>query len=102
MGGGVYVSKTATLQESLTGTGFPSKKRHDSPNVHFYQEVTLRSHGVRRAGSAGLDLAYVASGRLDGFWEFNLNPWDTSAGGVAGAGGGWDGDALRWRSVYAG
>jgi len=76
----VHVSKIARLQESLTGTGFPSKKRHDSPNVHFYQEVTLRSHGVRRAGSAGLDLAYVACGRLDGFWEFNLNPWDTSAG----------------------
>jgi myo-inositol-1(or 4)-monophosphatase len=74
------VSKTATLQESLTGTGFPSQKRHSSPNVHFYQEITLRSHGVRRAGSAGLDLAYVACGRLDGFWEFNLNPWDTSAG----------------------
>jgi myo-inositol-1(or 4)-monophosphatase len=48
--------------------------------MHFYQEITLRSHGVRRAGSAGLDLAYVACGRLDGFWEFNLNPWDTSAG----------------------
>jgi myo-inositol-1(or 4)-monophosphatase len=76
----IHVSKIATLQESLTGTGFPSKKRHDSPNVHFYQEITLRSHGVRRAGSAGLDLAYVACGRLDGFWEFNLNPWDTSAG----------------------
>jgi myo-inositol-1(or 4)-monophosphatase len=76
----IHVSKIATMQESLTGTGFPSKKRHDSPNVHFYQEITLRSHGVRRAGSAGLDLAYVACGRLDGFWEFNLNPWDTSAG----------------------
>jgi myo-inositol-1(or 4)-monophosphatase len=76
----ISVSKTKSLQESLTGTGFPSKKRHDSPNIHFYQEVTLRSHGVRRAGSAGLDLAYVACGRLDGFWEFNLNPWDTSAG----------------------
>jgi myo-inositol-1(or 4)-monophosphatase len=76
----IHVSKTASLQESLTGTGFPSQKRHASPNVHFYQEMTLRSHGVRRAGSAGLDLAYVASGRLDGFWEFNLNPWDTSAG----------------------
>ncbi|MGH9595804.1 MAG: inositol monophosphatase family protein [Edaphobacter sp.] len=76
----ISVAKTKTLQESLTGTGFPSKKRHDSPNIHFYQEVTLRSHGVRRAGSAGLDLAYVACGRLDGFWEFNLNPWDTSAG----------------------
>ncbi len=76
----ITVSKAATLQESLTGTGFPSQKRHSSPNVYFYQEITLRSHGVRRAGSAGLDLAYVACGRLDGFWEFNLNPWDTSAG----------------------
>jgi len=79
-GRAIHVSKIATLQESLTGTGFPSQKRHGSPNVHFYQEITLRSHGVRRAGSAGLDLAYVACGRLDGFWEFNLNPWDTSAG----------------------
>src|ERR1700737_5844 len=76
----IRVSKTATLQESLTATGFPSQKRHTSPNIHFYQQITLRSHGVRRAGSAGLDLAYVACGRLDGFWEFNLNPWDTSAG----------------------
>ncbi|GGA54274.1 inositol monophosphatase [Edaphobacter acidisoli] len=76
----VHVSTTKTLAESLTATGFPSRKRHGSPNVHFYQEITLRSHGVRRAGSAGLDLAYVACGRLDGFWEFNLNPWDTSAG----------------------
>lgn len=76
----IHVSKTKTLQESLTATGFPSHKRHVSPNIHFYQEFTLRSHGVRRAGSAGLDLAYVACGRLDGFWEFHLNPWDTSAG----------------------
>jgi myo-inositol-1(or 4)-monophosphatase len=76
----IHVSKTATLQESLTATGFPSQKRHENPNIHFYQQITLRSHGVRRVGSAGLDLAYVACGRLDGFWEFNLNPWDTSAG----------------------
>src|SRR5580698_1756739 len=79
-GRAIHVSKTATLQESLTATGFPSQKRHGSPNIHFYQEFTLRSHGVRRAGSAGLDLAYVACGRLEAFWEFNLNPWDTSAG----------------------
>src|SRR6185437_9398922 len=64
-GHAIHVSKTATLQESLTGTGFPSHKRHVSPNIHFYQEFTLRSHGVRRAGSAALDLAYVACGRLD-------------------------------------
>jgi myo-inositol-1(or 4)-monophosphatase len=76
----IHVSKTKALQEALTATGFPSHKRHVSPNIHFYQEFTLRSHGVRRAGSAGLDLAYVACGRLDGFWEFHLNPWDTSAG----------------------
>ncbi len=76
----ISVSATGTLQESLTATGFPSQKRHGNPNIHLYQQITLRSHGVRRAGSAALDLAYVACGRLDGFWEFNLNPWDTSAG----------------------
>jgi myo-inositol-1(or 4)-monophosphatase len=74
------VSLTPNFSVALTATGFPSHKRHQSPNVHFYQEFTLRSHGVRRAGSAALDLAYVAAGRLDGFWEFNLNPWDTAAG----------------------
>ncbi len=79
-GRAITVSKIATLQESLTSTGFPSHKRHASPNIHFYQQFTLRSHGVRRAGSAAIDLAYVACGRIDGFWEFNLNPWDTSAG----------------------
>jgi myo-inositol-1(or 4)-monophosphatase len=76
----IHVSRTKSMQESLIATGFPSQKRHRSPNVHFYQEFTLRSHGVRRAGSAALDLAYVACGRLDGYWEFQLNPWDTSAG----------------------
>jgi myo-inositol-1(or 4)-monophosphatase len=74
------VSRVAELAEALLATGFPSRKRHASPNIHFYHEFTLRSHGVRRAGSAALDLAYVATGRLDAFWEFNLNPWDTAAG----------------------
>jgi myo-inositol-1(or 4)-monophosphatase len=74
------VSRTPELAEALVATGFPSHKRHLSPNIHFYHEFTLRSHGVRRAGSAALDLAYVAAGRLDAFWEFNLNPWDTAAG----------------------
>jgi myo-inositol-1(or 4)-monophosphatase len=76
----IHVSKTAKLPESLIGTGFPSHKRHQSPNIHFYHQITLRTHGVRRAGSAALDLASVASGRLDGFWEFNLNRWDLAAG----------------------
>jgi myo-inositol-1(or 4)-monophosphatase len=76
----IHVSPTKLLQESLIATGFPSKKRHESPNIHFYQEFTLRSHGVRRAGAAAIDLAYVACGRLEAFWEFKLNPWDTSSG----------------------
>ena len=76
----IQVSKVASLAESLVATGFPSHKRHKNPNIHFYHQITLRTHGVRRAGSAALDLCYVGCGRLDGFWEFNLNPWDTAAG----------------------
>ncbi|HEX4286776.1 MAG TPA: inositol monophosphatase family protein [Terracidiphilus sp.] len=76
----MHVSTISTLAEALLSTGFPSRKRHASPNIHFYHEFTLRSHGVRRAGSAALDLAYVAAGRTECFWEFNLNPWDTAAG----------------------
>ncbi len=79
-GAAIHVSKTATLKESLLATGFPSHKRHKNPNIFFYHQITLHSHGVRRAGSAALDLCNVASGRFDGFWEFNLNPWDTAAG----------------------
>ena len=76
----IHVSKTATLSESILGTGFPSFKRHKNPNIYFYHQLTLTSHGIRRAGSAALDLANVAAGRYDGYWEFNLNPWDTTAG----------------------
>ncbi len=76
----IHVSKAAQLKECLVATGFPSHKRHKNPNIHFYHQITLRTHGVRRAGSAALDLCNVASGRFDGFWEFNLNPWDTAAG----------------------
>jgi len=78
----MHVSKVNNLAECLTGTGFPSHKRHKNPNIYFYHVITLRTHGVRRAGSAALDLANVAAGRLDAFWEFNLNPWDTAAGVV--------------------
>ena len=78
----IHVSKIRTLGESLLATGFPSKKRHLNPNIHFYHQLTLKSHGLRRAGSAALDLAGVASGRYDGYWEFNLNAWDTSAGAL--------------------
>ncbi|MGC1451598.1 MAG: inositol monophosphatase family protein [Candidatus Sulfotelmatobacter sp.] len=79
-GKAIHVSKATQLKECLLATGFPSQKRHQNPNIHFYHQITLRTHGVRRAGSAALDLCNVACGRFDGFWEFNLNPWDTAAG----------------------
>ncbi len=78
-GKAMRVSKMGRLAECLVATGFPSHKRHKNPNIHFYHQITLRSHGVRRAGSAALDLCCVASGRYDAFWEFNLNSWDTAA-----------------------
>lgn len=76
----IHVSEVERLATSLLGTGFPAHKRAQNPNIHFYWNFTLRSHGVRRAGSAALDLAAVACGRFDGFWEFGLHPWDTAAG----------------------
>lgn len=78
----IFTSKSTQLQEALLATGFPSRKRHESPNIHFYHELTLRTHGLRRAGAAAIDLAYTSCGRLDGYWEFNLNPWDTAAGSL--------------------
>lgn len=76
----MHVSKAARLNVALAGTGFPSRKRHKNINVHFFHQVSMVTHGVRRAGAAALDLAYVACGRLDMFWEFSLNPWDIAAG----------------------
>lgn len=76
----IHVSRTPVLDESLLATGFPNKNRLTDNNILFYFQLGMTSHGVRRAGSAALDLAYVASGRLDGFWEFGLSPWDMAAG----------------------
>jgi myo-inositol-1(or 4)-monophosphatase len=76
----IRVSAAKALQDCLVATGFPSRKRHQNVNVHFYHQLAMTSHGVRRAGSAAIDLAYVASGRLDAFWEFGLKPWDMAAG----------------------
>jgi len=78
----IHCSKIDALRNSLLCTGFPNHNRESHPNIHFYWDFTLRSHGVRRDGSAALDLAYVAMGRFESFWEFGLNPWDTAAGVV--------------------
>ncbi len=76
----IHVTKTAKLEDSLCATGFPSRKRHQNINIHFYYQFAMQTHGVRRAGAAAIDLAYVAAGRLDFYWEFSLNPWDMAAG----------------------
>jgi myo-inositol-1(or 4)-monophosphatase len=76
----IRVSPVEKLATSLVSTGFPTHQRANNRNIFYYWEFTLRSHGVRRDGSAALDLCSVASGRFDGFWEFGLNSWDTAAG----------------------
>lgn len=77
----IYVSRVKSLSESLLITGFPYDRHKRS---HFYVDLfrrfLLASHDVRRLGSAALDLAWIACGRADGFWEFHLKPWDVSAG----------------------
>jgi myo-inositol-1(or 4)-monophosphatase len=76
----IRVSPVEKLATALVATGFPTHQRTKSSNINYYWEFTLRSHGVRRDGSAALDLCSVACGRFDGFWEFGLNSWDTAAG----------------------
>ncbi len=76
----IAVSRIDKLATSLLATGFPSVKRAQNPNIHYYWDFTLRSHGVRRDGSAAMDLAAVACGRFEGFWEFGLKTWDAAAG----------------------
>lgn len=78
----IRVSRVERLAEALLATGFPVQKRTQSTNIHYYWDYTMRSHGVRRDGSAALDLAGVACGRFDGFWEFGLKTWDTAAGAL--------------------
>lgn len=77
----LQVSSTETLLGSLLATGFPYD-RHSSreDNVAQLSAFLKRAQGIRRAGAAALDLAYVAAGRLDGYWEYKLNSWDVAAG----------------------
>lgn len=77
------VSTTATLDESLLTTGFPYNIRVTADtNLREYAAFALRCRGVRRMGSAVLDLAWLAGGRFDGHWELSLGPWDVAAGGL--------------------
>jgi myo-inositol-1(or 4)-monophosphatase len=80
----IRVSRRLRLQDSLIATGFPY--RHGQDQVDGYlamlRSVIVSSAGVRRPGSAALDLSYVAAGRVDGFWELGLNIWDIAAGAL--------------------
>ena len=77
----IRVTKCLKLEDALLGTGFPFRQfDHINAYLGIFKELTQRTSGIRRAGSAALDLAYVACGRLDGFWEFGLMPWDLAAG----------------------
>ena len=77
------VSRRARLGDALIGTGFPFRRfQHIDVYLAILREVMQKCPGVRRPGAASLDLAYVAAGRLDGFWEFGLSPWDMAAGAL--------------------
>ena len=77
----IRVTKRNSLEGSLLGTGFPFKsQQHLDAYLDMFRALFPQAAGIRRAGSAALDLAYVATGRLDGFWEIGLNIWDMAAG----------------------
>lgn len=79
----IRVSKRSTLEASLLGTGFPFREmRYLDDYLAIFKALLPETAGIRRAGSAALDLAYVAAGRLDGFWEYGLQPWDMAAGAL--------------------
>ena len=77
----IRVSNVNRLRDALLGTGFPFRAMdHLDPWLRIFRVMLVQTSGVRRAGSAALDLAYVACGRFDGFWEFGLQVWDMAAG----------------------
>lgn len=80
-GARLQVSKVKLLQESLIATGFPYYKFEKQKRyMHILELLMQKTHGIRRMGAAAVDLAYVAAGRFDGFYEYNLNSWDMAAG----------------------
>ncbi len=79
----IRVSKVASMEKALLGTGIPTREQQDIDQyIRVAQEIFPNCSGVRRAGAAALDLAYVACARLDGFWEYGLKIWDVAAGSL--------------------
>ncbi|MEC5396829.1 inositol monophosphatase family protein [Uliginosibacterium sp. H1] len=106
----IRVSKRARMNEALLGTGFPFKQlQHVDAYLGMFRELTEKTAGLRRPGAASLDLAYVACGRFDGFFEIGLSPWDMAAGAllISEAGGlvsdfGGEADYLKTGNLVAG
>lgn len=79
----IKVSNISSIGKALLSTGFPYDVHYSAENnLNYFSAFTLKAQAIRRAGSAALDLCYVACGRFDGFWEMKLSPWDTAAGGL--------------------
>jgi myo-inositol-1(or 4)-monophosphatase len=79
----IRVGNRTKLADALIGTGFPYRVFDKMDQyLAIFKELTQKTAGMRRPGAASLDLAWVASGRLDGFWEFGLSPWDMAAGAL--------------------
>jgi len=77
----IFVSNTVELEKSVLATGFSyALTQNPNPHIELFKELSIRTEAIRRAGSAAIDLAYTALGIFDGFWEFDLKPWDTAAG----------------------
>ena len=76
----IHVSDTEKLSEALIVTGFPYNFKEREDFAAHLTDFMLKSRGIRRDGAAAIDMAYVAMGRFDGFWEEGLNPWDIAAG----------------------
>ncbi len=74
------VSKTADFSQSVIATGFPYFRKTNNVNLPYFDKVVSNVAGIRRSGSAAIDLAFVSAGMLDGYWEFALNEWDMCAG----------------------
>ena len=81
----IRVSNRRGLEGALLGTGFPfrpDQAKYLDPYLNMFKTLAMQTSGIRRPGAASLDLAYVAAGRFDGFWEFGLQIWDMAAGGL--------------------
>ncbi len=78
----IHVSSTNKILKSIIATGFPYSRQTNNMNIAYFLKVVNKVSGIRRCGSAALDLCMVAAGMIDGYWEFQINEWDVAAGEI--------------------